>query len=66
MVNRVEITDKAAEIVDNSRAGDPAYRALAMSARNAVLLSSPLALPPGRYEEVRDVVLDFDPRKVGR
>jgi hypothetical protein len=59
-------TVRAAEIVDNSRGSDPAYRALAMSARNAVLLSSPLALPPGRYEEVRDVVLEFDPRKVSR
>ena len=59
-------TVKEAEIVDNSRGSDPAYRALAISARNAVLLSSPLALPPGGYEEVRDVVLEFDPRKVAR
>ncbi|HKF74486.1 MAG TPA: hypothetical protein VKB68_22265 [Stellaceae bacterium] len=52
-----------AEIVDDPRHnGDPAYHDLALSARNAVLLSSPLNLPPGRYENVKDVTLTLDPR----
>jgi len=53
-----------AEIVGDPRfATDPAFYALALSARNAVLLSSPLTLPPGRYDAVKDMTLDFDPRK---
>jgi len=45
---------------------DDALRELAYSARNAVLMSSPLTLPPGRYDEVRDITLDFRPRDVLR
>ncbi len=41
---------------------DPAFHALANSARNAVLVSSPLRLPPGTPASLRDMVLDFDPR----
>ena len=52
-----------AEIVDDPRhGGDPEYHDLALSARNAVLLSSPLNLPPGRYESVKDITLTLDPR----
>jgi outer membrane biosynthesis protein TonB len=52
-----------AEIVDDPRHGaDPEYHDLALSARNAVLLSSPLNLPPGRYEAVKDITLTLDPR----
>jgi outer membrane biosynthesis protein TonB len=52
-----------AEIVDDARHGaDPEYHDLALSARNAVLLSSPLNLPPGRYEAVKDITLTLDPR----
>ena len=52
-----------AEVVDDPRyGGDPAYHDLALSARNAVLLSSPLNLPPGRYEAVKDITLTLDPR----
>ena len=39
-----------AEIMDTARSNDPAYREVAVSARNAVLLSSPLSLPPGHYQ----------------
>jgi outer membrane biosynthesis protein TonB len=50
-----------AEIVDDPRHGaDPAYHDLALSARNAVLLSSPLNLPPG--VDIREVTLTLDPR----
>ena len=63
LLNRDGRVDKA-EIVDDPRfAADPAFYALALSARNAVLLSSPLTLPPGRYDAVKDMILDFDPRK---
>jgi hypothetical protein len=51
-----------AEIVDSSRASDPAYREVAVSARNAVLLSSPLALPAGHFQGVMDMVLYLNPR----
>lgn len=62
----VEITSAGvvlkAEIVDTARAADPDYREVAVSARNAVLLSSPLALPPGRYQDVMDMVLYLNPK----
>jgi outer membrane biosynthesis protein TonB len=52
-----------AEIVDDPRYGaNPEFHDLALSARNAVLLSSPLNLPPGRYEAVKDITLTLDPR----
>jgi hypothetical protein len=52
-----------AEIVDKERSKtDAAYREVAMSARNAVLLSSPLTLPDGRYSEVMNMTLDLNPR----
>ncbi len=54
---------KSADIVDDPRNhASAAYQALARSARNAVLLSSPLDLPPGRYDEVADMTLNFNPR----
>ena len=50
-----------AEIVDDPRhGGDADYHDLALSARNAVLLSSPLKLPPG--VSIRDITLTLDPR----
>ena len=63
---RVEITSDGvvtkAEIVDNARSADPVYHEVAVSARNAVLLASPFALPPGHYQGVLDLVLNLDPR----
>ncbi len=62
MLNR-DGSVKSAEIVDDPRyRTSAAYQALARSARNAVLLSSPLDLPPGRYDEVADMTLNFNPR----
>jgi hypothetical protein len=62
----VEITSAGvvlkAEIVDTARAADPDYREVAVSARNAVLLSSPIALPPGHYQDVMDMVLYLNPK----
>ncbi|MFZ2017188.1 MAG: hypothetical protein WAU90_00755 [Methyloceanibacter sp.] len=51
-----------AELVDTPRSADPAYREIALSAKNAVLMSSPFTLPPGHYRGVMDLVLDLNPR----
>ena len=52
-----------AEIVDKRRyATDAVYRQIAMSARNAVILSSPISLPPGNYPAATEMVLRLDPR----
>ncbi|HEY5347945.1 MAG TPA: hypothetical protein VIJ72_07110 [Rhizomicrobium sp.] len=56
-----------AEVVPSPRfRDDKVYRFIAISARNAALLSSPLKLPPGDYEPVMDMVLNFNPREVLR
>jgi len=58
-------TVSRADIVNEARyRSDKAYMDFARSARNAVRLSSPLALPPGSYEIARDIVVDFDPKQV--
>lgn len=64
---RVEITSAGvvtkAEIVDTPGfAADKTYRDIALSARNAVLLSSPLALPSGHYDDVMDLTLSLSTR----
>lgn len=52
-----------AEIVDQQRyRTDPIFRDIALSARNAVLLSSPVPLPAGNYADVMDMTLNFNPR----
>jgi hypothetical protein len=62
----VKITSKGvvlkAEIVPSARVDDPAYREVAVSARNAVLLASPIALPAGQYQDVMEMVLYLNPR----
>jgi hypothetical protein len=56
-----------AEIVDRARyANDAAWRAVALSARNAVLLSSPLSLPAGYSGGPIDVTLAMNPKDVTR
>jgi hypothetical protein len=51
-----------AEIVDQKRyIADAAYHSLAIAARNAVILSSPFALPSGQ-NGVMDMTLDLNPR----
>ncbi len=64
---RVEMTSGGvvteAEIVDTARfAADKAYREIALSARNAVLLASPFALPPGHYKKTMAMTLSLNPR----
>jgi hypothetical protein len=52
-----------AEIVDPARGrSDEVYRSIALSARNAVLLSSPLTLPVGLTDEMRDMTVSFNTR----
>ena len=52
-----------AEIVDRQRAAtDAGFRDVALSARNAVLLSSPLKLPAGPYGDVLDMTLKLNPK----
>jgi outer membrane biosynthesis protein TonB len=54
------------QIEDTARlATDPVYRSIAESARRAILLSSPLKLPPGKYDVWRGdggLVLRFSPQ----
>jgi len=57
----------SAEIVEEARAkNDALYRDIAISARNAVTLSSPIALPPGDYAAVMHFTLNLDPRATQR
>lgn len=54
-------------VVDQARFhSDGAFRNMALSARNAALLASPIQLPPGRYERVTLLTIDLDPRAVLR
>lgn len=56
-----------AEIVDPARYRlNRSYFDFAISARNAVLMSSPLTIPPGQYEKVSDIVLPFNARDAMR
>jgi len=53
------------EIVDQQRfVNDKIFRNMALSARNAALLASPISLPPGHYDAVMDISLTLDPRAV--
>jgi hypothetical protein len=54
----------SARIDDMSRMGDPFYRAAAESAQRAVLnpRCQPLKLPPHKYEQWKDLRLDFNPK----
>lgn len=52
-----------AEIVDQERfRKDKIYRDIAISARNAVLLSSPLVLPAGHYADEFQMIVLLNPR----
>lgn len=54
-------------VVDQARFhSDGAFRNMALSARNAALLSSPIRLPPGRYDRVTVLTIDLDPKAVLR
>lgn len=52
----------SAAIMEEARTKiDAMYRDIALSARNAVILSSPIALPPGDYPRTMHFTLDLDP-----
>jgi hypothetical protein len=52
-----------ADIVDDPRYySDTYFRSAADSARRAVYTCSPIKLPPGKYDALKDLVLNFDPR----
>jgi hypothetical protein len=54
-------------IVDQARfQTDGAFRNMALSARNAAMLASPIQLPPGRYQRVTVLTIDLDPKAVLR
>lgn len=65
---RVEMTNRGevlkAEVVNRSRyQSDPIFHEVALSAKNAVILSSPLTLPEGRYADIFAVTLLLNPRE---
>jgi hypothetical protein len=67
----VEITSSGvvtkAEIADTARYNsDKTYREIALSARNAVLLSSPFILPPGHYSDVMDLIISLNTKEALR
>ena len=45
---------------------DKLFRSMALSARNAAMLASPIALPPGRYDAVTTIAITLDPKSVLR
>lgn len=45
---------------------DEAFRNMALSARDATLLASPIPMPPGHYEKVQTLTIDLDPKAVLR
>jgi hypothetical protein len=52
-----------ADIVDDPRYySDNYFRSASDSARRAVYTCSPIKLPPGKYDALKDLVLNFDPR----
>lgn len=55
------------EILDQKRfVTDKPFRNMALSARNAALLASPIEMPPGRYARVQMLTIDLDPKAVLR
>ena len=53
-----------ADILDKRRfASDAAFRWIALSARNAILLASPITLPPGTGNSGVDTIVTLDPRE---
>jgi hypothetical protein len=55
------------QIVDQVRfVHDKLFRNMALSARDAALLASPISLPPGHYDAVIDIAITLDPHAVLR
>jgi hypothetical protein len=45
---------------------DKVFRSMALSARDAALLASPITWPAGRYEKTQTLTIDLDPKAVLR
>jgi hypothetical protein len=61
-LTRAGVVTKA-EVVNSPELGlDPIYDEIAVSARNAALLASPLTLPPGHYAQSMDLIVNLDTR----
>jgi len=60
VIDKVEIVDTAAYKTD------AIYHEVALSAKNAAILSSPIPLPPGNYAAVSIFVLTLDPRDTNK
>jgi hypothetical protein len=43
---------------------DKLFRGMALSARNAAILASPIPLPPGHYDAVMNISITLDPKAV--
>ena len=57
----------SAVIMEEARSkSDAVYRDIALSARNAVILSSPIALPPNDLPATMHFTLDLDPKDAQR
>ncbi len=53
------------QIVDQQRFNtDKLFHGIALSARNAATLASPIPLPPGKYDAVMDIAITLDPKAV--
>ncbi|MEN2979002.1 TonB C-terminal domain-containing protein [Tistrella bauzanensis] len=63
-------TVQSADVVDRARMqrpGEESYRVAAESAVRAIRAASPLELPAGKYDQLKDIVLAFNPKNmVGR
>ncbi|HEX3535952.1 MAG TPA: energy transducer TonB [Stellaceae bacterium] len=59
-------TARQAAIIDQSRLGDPVFRAAAESARRTFFnpQCTPLRVPAGKYETWKDLVVDFSPKDI--
>src|SRR5215471_6424086 len=59
-------TVTTAEIVDASREKDATFYSISVSARNAIILASPLSLPAGIKDDERDFTLSLNTRDMLR
>ena len=66
LVMKRDGTVTKAEIVDQKQFTDATDRSIALSARNAVILSSPIALPTGDYDPIMNITLNLNPRNAAR
>ena len=57
----------AVDIMDRQQFdGDKLFRNMAIGARNAALLTSPVRMPPGNWPRESSFVIDLDPRAASR